>query len=244
MSFLDSCLIQDYTLLEKYKTDFSNQTPNHFFSSDFFSNKDAMTILKEWPSTEASWKTSQPLINFGVGRKSEINDLKDMGDYTQTIFKLLQSKEFIKSIEFITGIYNLHPDPYMYGCGLVNTPKNGFLKIHADFNYLEKLKKYRRINIIIYMNTEWKPEWNGNINFYSENLSTIIKTYSPLFNNFLLFRVTDKVFHGYPELIDCPTGMFRKSINFFYYTDEPDKDQATEPHKTLWKTNKGDDIPY
>ena len=101
MSFLDSCLIQDYTLLEKYKTEFSNQTPNHFFSSDFFSTKDAMTILKEWPSTEASWKTSQPLINFGVGRKSEINDLRDMGDYTQTIFKLLQSKEFIKSIEFI-----------------------------------------------------------------------------------------------------------------------------------------------
>ena len=94
------------------------------------------------------------------------------------------------------------------------------------------------------MNEEWKPEWNGNINFYSEDLSTIIKTYPPLFNNFLLFRVSDKVFHGYPELIDCPTGMHRKSINFFYYTDEPDKDQSVEPHKTLWKTNEGEDIPY
>ena len=79
MSFFDSCLLQDYALLEKYKTQFNNQTPNHFYTSDFFSTKDAQTILKEWPSAEAPWKTSQPLINFGVGRKSEINDLKDMG---------------------------------------------------------------------------------------------------------------------------------------------------------------------
>ena len=132
----------------------------------------------------------------------------------------------------------------MHGNGLVNTPKNGFLKIHADFNYLEKIKKYRRINIIIYMNKEWQPEWKGHINFYSEDIRTVIKSYSPLFNNFLLFRVTDKVFHGYPELIDCPTDMSRKSINFFYYTDEPDKDQAVEPHKTLWRTNSGEEIPY
>jgi Rps23 Pro-64 3,4-dihydroxylase Tpa1-like proline 4-hydroxylase len=244
MSFLELCLKQDYASLEVYKTEFQTQSPNHFFHSNFFPDQDAKSILAEWPAAGSPWKTSQPLVDFGVGIKNEINDLDKMGERTRDILKLLQSSEFIRSLEFITGIDNLCPDLSMHGCGLVNTPKNGFLKIHADFNYLERLKKYRRINIVIYLNEEWQKEWKGDINFYSEDLTTTIKSYSPLFNNFIMFRVSDKVFHGYPEPIDCPTGMSRKSINFFYYTDEPDKDQSIHAHKTIWKTNTGDDIPY
>lgn len=245
MSFLDTCLSLDFKSLEKFKDIFTTQTPNHFFTDNFFNSYDAKTILNKWPSSMSPyWKVPPRMIENNVGNKREISSFEHMDIQIQEILKKLHDKDFIKSLEYITGIPNLYPDEHMYGCGLIETPRNGFLKIHADFNYLEKIKKYRRINIVIYMNEDWKNEWNGHIKFYSEDTQTCIKSYCPLFNYFILFKVSDKVYHGYPELVDCPTNMSRKSINFFYYTDEPDKDQSVEPHKTLWKTNLGEDIPY
>ena len=37
----------------------------------------------------------------------------------------------------------------------------GFLKMHADFNWHKKLKLYRRLNVLIYLNKDWDPEWGG-----------------------------------------------------------------------------------
>ena len=174
------------------------------------------------------------MVDYGVGNKLEISKLDLMGPQTQKILLKLISEPFIKSLEYVTGINNLKSDIELYGGGLVYTPSGGFLKVHADFNYYDKIKMYRRINIIIYLNEEWEESWNGNLEFWSEDMQKI-KSYPPTVNTAILFHVHDKAFHGYPDKINCPATMGRKSINLYYYTIENDSFQDKNPHKTIWK---------
>lgn len=241
MSILDLLISDDSytinTMTEKY-----NNAPyiNHIYTSNLFNNEDTETILNEWPQiTDKRWQSSKKMINNNVGNKLEIATLENMGQNTQTILKKLNSKEFINSLEKITGINNLKSDIDLYGGGLVYTPKGGFLKVHADFNYYDKIKMYRRLNLIIYMNKEWDTSWNGNIEFWNQDISEKLLSYPPNLNTFLLFRVHDTAYHGYPDSISCPDNMGRKSINIYYYTEENDTLQDKSPHKTLWKNKKG-----
>jgi hypothetical protein len=56
---------------------------------------------------------------------------------------------FIKTLEKITGEQGLIPDPYLEGAGIHSTGQNGFLKIHADFNWHKRLQLYRRLNVLV-----------------------------------------------------------------------------------------------
>jgi Rps23 Pro-64 3,4-dihydroxylase Tpa1-like proline 4-hydroxylase len=103
--------------------------------------------------------------------------------------------------------------------GLVYTPTGGFLKVHADFNFYSKINMYRRINVIIYLNEEWHDDWNGSLEFWSEDMIKQ-KSYPPRLNTAVLFHVHDKAFHGYPDKLQCPEKLGRKSINLYYYTKE------------------------
>ena len=175
------------------------------------------------------------MIDNNIGYKKEISNIYLLDEHIIRIFEKLHSKEFISSLEYITGIKNLIADKELYGGGIVNTPSKGYLKLHADFNYYDKIKLYRRLNLVIYLNEYWDKEWNGNLEIWDKNLKEKVKVYEPLGNNFILFRVTDNVYHGYPDPLKCPEDTNRKSINIYYYTKENDIEQSIEPHKTIWK---------
>ena len=81
------------------------------------------------------------------------------------ILNICNSGKFLNYLEDITGEKGLIPDPYYIGGGIHSTVNNGFLEMHADFNWHEKLNLYRRLNLIIYMNSNWEEEWGGHIKF-------------------------------------------------------------------------------
>lgn len=236
-SFLESLFHKNPEFLEQTRHIYSTANHiQHIYGKSFFSAEDTQTILEDWPSIDDSrWNCLQRMVEFGVGKKLEIAKYEQMPQRIASILQKLQTKEFVESIESITGIPNLKSDLDLYGGGMVYTPSGGFLKVHADFNYYEKLKMYRRINLIVYMNELWPSEWKGNIEFWNEEMTLKVLDYPPYVNTFLLFRVNDKAFHGYPEPIQCPANEGRKSLNFYFYSTEPDSEQSIEPHKTIWK---------
>ena len=239
MPFLEDALANNLETLSALKESFQNGDPiHHIYESSFFSEKDVMTILSHWPSLQDErWHTLQRMIQFGVGKKLEISSLEKMPQPISALLKQLQTKEFIQAVEYITGIPNLKSDMDLYGGGIVYTPSGGFLKIHADFNYYDKIKLYRRVNLIIYMNEEWNPDWKGGLQLWSSDMKEKKQEYLPFLNHFILFRVNDKAFHGYPEPLACPETVGRKSINLYYYSEEPDTHQDKEPHKTIWMSD-------
>ena len=243
MSLVEIFSTYDLEKLTSIKTAYENGTPiEHIYIHNFFSNEELKSILEEWPSLDDTrWSSLKRMVDYGVGNKLEISKLDLMGPHTQQILLRLLSEPFIKSLEYLTGIKNLKSDIELYGGGLVYTPSGGFLKVHADFNYYDKIKMYRRINIIIYLNEEWEESWNGNLEFWSEDMQKV-KSYPPNLNTAILFHVHDKAFHGYPDTIKCPDTMGRKSINLYYYTTENDSFQDKNPHKTIWKETNNNAI--
>jgi len=61
----------------------------------------------------------------------------------------------------LTGIDALVPDPHFEGGGLHQIEPGGHLKVHADFNRHPRTGLARRLNALIYLNRDWKPEYGG-----------------------------------------------------------------------------------
>ena len=86
---------------------------------------------------------------------------------------------FIDIIEEKTGIINIiRNNLNLQGAGIHKVYNNGFLCMHKDFEgYYDNLHGLldRRINILIYMNPDWKEEYGGHLCLYDESKKEITK---------------------------------------------------------------------
>ena len=76
-----------------------------------------------------------------------------MGSTVRRFLLDLNSAKFCHFLEVLTGISGLVPDPYFEGAGIHEIRADGFLKMHTDFNWNEKLELDRRLNMFIYLNS-------------------------------------------------------------------------------------------
>ena len=78
---------------------------------------------------------------------------------------------------------SLIPDPYLFGGGLHELKDGGFLNIHCDFNKHPKMNLDRRINILIYLNHDWKDQYGGALELWDTNMKNCVQKIKPIFNN-------------------------------------------------------------
>lgn len=211
----------------------------HCVIDDFLPGWAAEQLLARFPGPEApfwfDWAkgdtTNQPKKQ-GLGH---ISRLEGADPYIFSVLFAFNSYPFIHFLETLTGIDGLIPDPHYHGGGLHQILPGGKLKVHADFNYLEKLKLYRRINVLLYLNKNWKPEYGGDIELWNRDMSACKQKIAPVFNRCVIFNTDSHSYHGHPEPLNCPQGMTRKSIALYYYTREARADESP-PHSTLWQS--------
>ena len=60
-------------------------------------------------------------------------------------------------------------DPYLSGGGYHEIKNSGFLKVHVDFTKHPYLNLDRRINLLLYLNTNWDNNWGGSLKLYDQN---------------------------------------------------------------------------
>ena len=146
------------------------------------------------------------------------------------------SRQFLLFLETLTGLESLLPDPYLIGGGIHLSERGEFLNIHADFNWHHKLQAYRRCNALLYLNEEWQPEWQGATELWAQDMSRHIVSVEPKFNRLLVFNTGETSNHGQPQPNECPPGVNRKVLNFYYYTTHrTDEDAEALPHFTAYK---------
>ncbi len=150
------------------------------------------------------------------------------------------SPAFLGFLESLTGISGLIPDPYLEGGGLHQIPRNGFLKIHADFNRHPKLNVERRLNLLLYLNRNWQEEYGGHLELWDKAMTHCVRRILPVFNRCVIFSTTDDAFHGHPEPLTCPEGVSRKSIALYYYTCGCATRDAAAAHSTLYQLRPQD----
>lgn len=147
----------------------------------------------------------------------------------------LNNNPFVGLLEKITGIAGLLADPHLAGGGVHNTSPGGYLRVHADFNKHPSYGLDRRLNLLIYLNEDWLPEYGGDLELWSENMDSCIQKISPIAGRCVVFRTTSTSFHGHPHPLTCPQGRSRRSIALYYYSNgRPEEESATE-HGTLWQ---------
>jgi len=156
------------------------------------------------------------------------------------LFYAFNSRPFIKVLENITGIKKLIPDPYFLGGGFHEIGNGGHLSMHADFNHHKPMELERRINVLIYLNEDWKAEYGGQLELWRTDMSERVHSIVPLANRCVIFTTTQQSMHGNPQPIAHPEGVTRKSIALYYYTSTWDATKASRTTQFHTRPGTGD----
>jgi len=195
----------------KYK----NSKPFPYIIIDNFLEKNfANTILDSF-KLNSDWINYTFVNNF---KKYGFNDRKKMNKNLNNLFNSLASKKFTQKLKKITNIKGLFLDPKLDGGGLHQIFKGGYLNVHTDFSsHTNKPNWTRVLNILIYLNKNWKESYKGNLELWSKDGRKKISEISPKFNRCVIFFTNKNSFHGHPEKLNCPTNVSRKSIAAYYF---------------------------
>lgn len=201
----------------------------HLVLDDVFDQKELNWILLGWPK-----KHQHSIENKGQHLKSHTNGEKEMGYYmADFIMKHFQSQEFIGFLEKLTSIQGLVLD--CFDPSLHETYPGGWLKPHLDYTISNRTGLQHRVNVILFLNEDWKPEYGGDMEIYESGkmhgmnwISEKNKvSISPIFNRIAIIEINENnSWHGASTV----TGPFsRKSIavNYFSLPDGNVKAQHT-----------------
>lgn len=136
------------------------------------------------------------------------------------IVEFFNSQNFIDILEKKFSLKNVQADWTLHGGGLHESFKGGFLKVHSDFIYMRKSKLRRVLNLLIYLNSDWQESWGGALELWDSNMKFPKKSIWPEINNAVIFRTDKDSNHGFPDPINCPQEVRRKSIALYYYVKE------------------------
>jgi Rps23 Pro-64 3,4-dihydroxylase Tpa1-like proline 4-hydroxylase len=205
----------------------------HIVIDQLFDDADLDAVLREFPSPEAMrW------MRFDNAREKKLGFYHELSEVSPSIRRFLDAMngfEMLTFLEQLTGIDGLIPDPYFGGGGLHQIEAGGFLKIHADFNVHPKLKLDRRLNMLIYLNRDWRDEYGGHLELWDASMQSCSQRILPSFNRTVVFSTTDTSFHGHPHPLTPPVGETRKSVSLYYYTAGRPAEERSAPHDTIFR---------
>ena len=147
----------------------------------------------------------------------------------------LNANPFVGILEKITGIDNLIADPHMAGGGVHRTNPGGYLKVHADFNKHPNYGLDRRLNLLIYLNENWLPEYGGDLELWTPDMLQCVHKIAPIAGRCVIFQTTTTSFHGHPHPLTCPSDRGRNSIALYYYSNGRPGEKNSVEHETLWQ---------
>ena len=154
-------------------------------------------------------------------KKHGLNKMDALPESIQEVIKFFNSSKMVKWLEELTGIQNLIADTDMEGGGLHQSQNGGFLNVHADFTvHPHKRNWQRRVNLLLYLNDNWKEEYGGALELWSRDMKTCVQKIQPIFNRGVIFNTDADSYHGFPDPIQCPQSVTRKSIALYYFTEE------------------------
>lgn len=174
-------------------------------------------------------------------RKSANSKMRTMGPKTRALINFMNGQEVLGFLETLTGIKGLVADWQLAGGGLHALRDGGYLNVHADFNFQRHLRLDRRINLLLYLNKDWREEYGGQLELWDTSMAACQKSVVPLFNRCVIFNTTDTSYHGNPVPVAAPNGRARLSLAFYYYSNGRPAEEMSDSHFTLFKHRPGEE---
>ena len=218
---------------EKYK---NNKPFAHIYFDDFLPTRAAEAALLDFPEPkQIDWDE----FNRPKERKLAFDAVERLPRNVREVMYFLNSRPMVRFLEVLTGIDGVIPDPYYVGGGLHQIKPGGNLEVHVDFNRHSKFKLDRRINLLIYLNKDWKEEYGGHFELWNRDMNAAEQKILPIFNRCAIFSTTEFSYHGHPTPLSCPPDRTRKSMATYYYSNGRPEDEVSGEHTTLFQTRPG-----
>ncbi len=209
----------------------------HIYFDDFLPANVAEAALRAFPEPkQAKWNEfdnpNEKKLAFDVVEKLPVP--------LREVLYFMNSRPMLQFLEALTGIPGIIPDPYYIGGGLHQIKPGGKLAVHADFNHHTKLNLERRINVLIYLNKDWKEEYGGHFELWNKEMTAAEQKVLPLFNRCAIFSTTSTSYHGHPDPLRCPPDRTRKSLATYYYSNGRPEEENRDAHSTLFVRRSGE----
>ena len=219
----------------------ANKPFPHIFFDNFLPAAVADAALETFPDPDKiDW-----LRHRGVDqhKKLAFDNAECLPSPLRDILFFLNSRPMLQFLETLTGIKDVFGDPYYNGGGLHQIKPGGSLEVHADYSYHPKLKVDRRINVLVYLNKDWKEEYGGHFELWNRDLTQAEARILPLFNRCAIFSTTSHSYHGHPTPLTCPPDRTRKSIATYYFTNGRPAEDETTAHAVAFVGRAGQKKP-
>jgi len=168
-----------------------------------------------------------------ANNKFEKSNYKELNPGFEELYNDLSSKRMNDFLSYIAN-EEVFVDPENHGGGLHQGKKNSFLDMHLDFNYHPLHKGwYRNMNLLLYMNKDWKPEYKGHLKLVDLRSGEEKQLEVP-FNRLIIQQTRAYTLHGY-DMTNFPDKMYRTSIATYAYTKH--HHLIEKPRTTDWKVN-------
>ena len=219
---------------------FSHVVVDDFLQSDTLPK--ILTEVNRLRDADAQSKVIDPLYPHEFN-KYAFNSNYDT--YLKQLFIELNSTDFIKHIERITGVNNIICNELsLHGTGIHRIRSNGFSQLHTDFNTYHSKNRIldRRVNLLIYLNPDWKSDYKGQLCLCDKNTNMCAKKIDPIMNRCVIFNTTNSSIYGMPETLNVPNDGASQYISVYYYTEKTQGDKEVDfegspPRGTTWYSN-------
>jgi Rps23 Pro-64 3,4-dihydroxylase Tpa1-like proline 4-hydroxylase len=213
----------------------------HIVIDDFLPDASLRTILDslpglddpniQWGNLNASLKDGRP----AQLQKYHLQNVLYMKPPVRQLIAEMNSGVFTFLLAHLTGIDDLVVDAQMLGGGVHLVKPGGLLRVHSDFRRHLSYNLERRLNLLLYLNEDWKEEYGGHLELWDARMESCVHRILPVVNRCVIFNTTEKSFHGHPRPLTCPAGVLRRSIALYYYTVQRPEEVDPRKHATAWQ---------
>ncbi|MGL4316271.1 MAG: 2OG-Fe(II) oxygenase [Pseudomonas sp.] len=218
--------------------EYQNNSPfPHVVIDDFLPEKTIQLLLEQYPldQDKKEWIDSTAQLDQVQTEKRHLRDILAMPKAYRELIWELGSSHFLDALAKMSGIRRLIPDPELQGAGIHQVSRGGFLKIHADFSTHRKFDLARRLNFLLYLNPDWQESWGGHLELWDKDMQGPPVRILPKLNRCVIFTTTANSYHGHPSPLECPPGIYRKSVALYYFTNGRPEGEAEPTFATTWR---------
>lgn len=200
------------TQAEALRAEFTAAEPFPLLVLDEFLEPEfAADLLADFPAIDAMPKSR----DYMFGDKHELSSIEAASEAGKRFHSMATSPEFESFLAEATG-FDVWVDPLFHGGGFHQGKDGSFLDMHVDFNIHPLHDDWlRTINVLIYFNQNWLPEYKGEL-LVKSSPDGPERAIAPLHNRAVIMLTSDFTFHGYRRM-SLPDGITRKSLATYAY---------------------------
>lgn len=234
MTSVEATLERLEARLPELREAWSSAKPFRFLVvDDFLEAAWAQEVMAAYPTPESDGWDDRTFAH----QRNKLTMTSGFPDAVQSFFDLTANPKLIDWLGRLTGIDSLLFDDTLQGGGLHLIKTGGFLDVHVDYNYHPITSLHRRLNLLLYMNPDWKTDYAGALELWDMDTKSKLADIEPFFNRVVVFETNEVSYHGHPRPWAGPSDVHRRSLAVYYYTQE--RDGAAPEHNTIYRQTTG-----